>query len=221
MFAISAGLNLELHHLDVETAFLHGDLDEEIYMEQPPFFVDSKNPHHVCKLKKSLYGLKQSPRMWHLKLHTYLESIGFKRLQAEPNLYIRKEGKIFILLGVYVDDLPIASNSITAMRKTISQLKMKFPVKDLGPMEFCLGIKVTRNRMEGTLTLSQKKLVEDILKKFDMADCKPIRTPMTVPCKLSSNDSPQTIMDEKIMASLPYRQILGSVRYLVSCTRPN
>ena len=75
--------------------------------------------------------------------------------------------------------------------------------------------------MEGTLTLSQKKLVEDILKKFDMADCKPIQTPMTVPCKLSSNDSPQTIMDEKIMASLPYRQILGSVRYLVSCTRPD
>ena len=75
--------------------------------------------------------------------------------------------------------------------------------------------------MEGTLTLSQKKLVEDILKKFDMVDFNPIQTPMAVPCKLSSNDSPQTIMDEKIMASLPYRQILGSVRYLVSCTRPD
>ena len=107
------------------------------------------------------------------------------------------------------------------MRKTISELKLKFLVKDLEPMEFCLGIKVTRNRMEGTITLSQKKLVEDILKKFDMADCKPIQTPMKVPCKLSSNDSPQTIMDEKIMTSLPYRQILGSARYLVSCTWPD
>ena len=145
IFAISVGLNLELHHVDVETTFLHEDLDEEIYIEQSPFFVDPKNPHHVCKLKKSLYGLRQSPRMWHLKLHTYLESIGFKRLEAKPNLYISKEGKTFILLGVYVDDLPIASNSINAMRKTISQLKMKFPVKDLGPMEFCLVIKVTRN----------------------------------------------------------------------------
>ena len=149
-------------------------------MEQPPFFVDPKYSHYVCKLKKSLYGLKQSPRMWHLKLHTYLESIGFKRLQAEPNLYIRKEGKTFILFGVVSYDLLIASNSIGAMRKIISQLKMKFSVKDLGPMEFFLSIKVTQNQMEGTLSISQKKLVEDILQKFDMADFKPIKTPMTV-----------------------------------------
>ena len=221
IFAISAGLNLELHHLDIETTFLHGDLDEEIYMEQPPYFIDPKHPYDVCKLKKSLYGLKQSPRMWHLKLHTYLESIGFTRLQAEPNLYIRKEGNVFVILGVYVDDLPIASNSIRAMKKTIAQLKDKFPVKDLGPLEYCLGIKITRNRTEGTLTLSQRKLVEDILEKYDMADCKPIQTPMTVPCKLSSNDSPQTKMEEQLMKTLPYRQILGSIRYLVSCTRPD
>jgi hypothetical protein len=86
IFAISARLNLELRHLDIETAFLHGDLDEEIHMEQPPYFIDLKHPYNECKLKKSLYGLKQSPRMWHLKLHTYLESIGFTHLQVESNL---------------------------------------------------------------------------------------------------------------------------------------
>ena len=221
MFSISASLNLELHHLDIETAFLHGDLEEEIYMEQPSHFVDPQFPNYVCKLHKSLYGLKQSPRMWHFKLHTYLVSIGFNRLQAEPNIYIRKDGAIYVIIGVYVDDLPIASNSIASIRKTINQLKEKFPVKDLGPLEYCLGIKVTRNRIEGTLTLTQQKLVDDILQKFEMVDCKPISTPMTVPCKLSTNDSPMSIEEEHIMKTLPYRQILGSIRYLVSCTRPD
>ena len=190
-------------------------------MQQPPFFEDSKFPKYVCKLHKSLYGLKQSPRMWHHKLHTFLMSINFRRLQAEPNLYIRKEGSDYVIIGVYVDDLPIASNSTTSMRKAINQLKEKFPVKDLGPLEYCLGIKVTRNRTEGTLTMSQWKLVEEILHKLEMSDCKPIATPMTVPCKLSSNDSPKTVEEEKLMKTLPYRQILGSIRYLVSCTRPD
>ena len=91
------------------------------------------------------------------------------------------------------------------MQQVIKQLKEKFPVKDLGPMEHFLGIKVTRNRIKGTLTLSQKKLVEEILQKFEMMDCKPISTPMTVPCKLSTHDSLKSIEEEKFMASLPYR----------------
>ena len=151
VWGITAALNLELHHLDVETAFLHGDLEEEIYMEQPPHFKDVEHPNFVCKLKKAIYGLKQSPRMWHTKLHSYLVKIKFKRLSSEPNLYIRKDGQSFIILGVYVDDLPIASNSIEALRHATHQLQQAFPVKDLGPMEYCLGIKVTRNRTEGTL----------------------------------------------------------------------
>ena len=84
MFSITTGLNLDELHGDIETAFLHGDLDEEIYMEQPPYFVRSTIPYNVCKLHKSLYGLKQSSRMWHNKLHTYLEAIGFRCLQVEP-----------------------------------------------------------------------------------------------------------------------------------------
>ena len=194
LFSITTGFNLELHHLDVEITFLHGDLNEEIYIKQPPCFEDEMQPHYVCKLRMSLYGLKQSPRMWHLKLHTYLEYIGFKRLQSEPNLYIRKEGNIFVIMGVYVDDLPIASNSKDALKKAINQLKDRFPVKDLGPLEFCLGIKVTRNRTDGTLMLSQRHLVEKILAKYDMMDCKPIQTSMTIPCKLSTRNSPKTLV---------------------------
>ena len=126
IFSITAGLNLELHHIDIETAFLHGDLDEEIYMEQPPYFVSSTIPHYVCKLHKSLYGLKQSSRMWHYKLHTYLEAIGFRGLQAEPTLYIRKEHTNFVIIGVYLDDLPIASN-FTMHATSYQSTKRKVP----------------------------------------------------------------------------------------------
>ena len=148
-------------------------------------------------------------------------SINFRCLQAEPNLDIRKEESDYVIIGVYVDDLPIAFNSTTSMRKAINKLKEKFPVKDLGPLEYYLGIKVTRNRTEGTLTVSQQKLVEEILHKFKMSDCKPIATPMTVLCKLSSNDSTNPVEEEKLMKTFPYRQILGSIRYLVSCTHPD
>jgi hypothetical protein len=159
--------------------------------------------------------------MWHLKLHAYLTSIGFVRLQAEPNLYIRKEDSFFTTIGVYVDNIPIASNSSSHMKKAINQLKEKFPVKDLGSLEYFLGIRVTRNRVDGTLTLSQQKLIEDILLKYEMADCKPIHTPMIVASKLSMNDCPTTPTEEEFMATLPYRQILGSIKYLDSCTRPD
>ena len=216
VWGITAALNLELHHLDVETAFLHGDLEEEIYMEQPPHFQDSTHPSFVCKLKKSIYGLKQSPRMWHTKLHSHLIKIMFKRLASEPNLYIRKYGNIFVILGVYVDDLLIASNSIEALHQATHQLQQAFPVKDLGPMEYCLGIKVSRNRIEGTLSISQKKTIEEILRKYEMEECKPTPTPMTAPCKLSIEDSPKTMEEIQFMKTIPYRQILAR-EYSLSC----
>ena len=190
-------------------------------MEQPPHFQDPKHPTFVCKLKKSIYGLKQSPRMWHTKLHSHLIKIIFKRLASEPNLYIRKVGNIFVILGVYVDDLLIASNSIEALHEATNQLQQAFPVKDLGPMEYCLGIKVSRNRIEGTLSISQKKTIEEILRKYEMQECKPTPTPMTAPCKLSIEDGPKTMEEIQFMKTIPYRQILGSIRYLVSCTRPD
>ena len=104
--------------------------------------------------------------MWHTKLHSHLIKIMFKRLASEPNLYIRKDGNIFVILGVYVDDLLIASNSIEALHEATNQLQQAFPVKDLGPMEYCLGIKVSRNRIEGTFSISQKNTIEELLRKY-------------------------------------------------------
>ena len=216
-----AYLNLELHHVDVETTFLHGDLEEDIYMEQPQMLDNNIDPNYVCKLNKPLYGLKQSPRQWYAKFHRFLLSIKFQQLQSEPNLYIRKTKTEFLLLGVYVDDLPIAGTSEDLVMEFIAELRQQFPIKHLGPLEHFLGIHVKRNRTLGTLSLSQENFVDNILTKFDMFECSPISTPLTVPCKLSSEDSPHTTEESYFMKNIPYRQVLGSIRYLVSCTRPD
>ena len=221
ILAITAYLNLELHHVDVETTFLHGDLEEDIYMEQPQMLDNNIDPNYVCKLNKPLYGLKQSPRQWYAKFHRFLLSIKFQQLQSEPNIYIRKTKTEFLLLGVYVDDLPIAGTSEDLVMEFIAELRQQFPIKHLGPLEHFLGIHVKRNRTLGTLSLSQENFVDNILTKFDMFECSPISTPLTVPCKLSSEDSPHTTEETYFMKNIPYRQVLGSIRYLVSCTRPD
>ena len=221
LLAMTAYLNLEVHHVDIETTFLHGDLEETIYMEQPKMMENDKYPDYVCKLNKPLYGLKQSPRQWYAKLHKFLLNANFTRLYSEPNLYVRKTNSEFIILGVYVDDLPIAGTSEKEILEVIKELQHHFPVKHLGPLEHFLGIHVQRNRSLGILSLSQAKYVDNILNKFDMAECSPISTPLTVPCKLSSRDSPQNNEEACVMKNIPYRQVLGSLRYLVSCTRPD
>ena len=113
LVAIAAAKKLELHHLDVQTAFLHGDLEEEVYMAQPPYFQNTQFPTHVCKLRKSIYGLRQSPRAWYYRLHTFLIKCGYCRLKSEPNIYLRKSASNFIILGVYVDDFPLLSYSLS------------------------------------------------------------------------------------------------------------
>ena len=158
LVALAALHNLELHHLDVQTAFLHGELSEEIYMQQPPFFEDSTYPHHVCRLQKSIYGLKQSPRVWYHKLHSFLINVGYNRLKNEPNIYLRKTNTTFIIIGVYVDDIPLISNSKSCINLAKKELASVFPISDLGPMTQFLGIQVIRNRISRSISLSQSQI---------------------------------------------------------------
>ena len=181
MVALSAALDLELHHLDVQTTFLHGELTEELYMKQLPFFEDSKLPQAVCRLHQSLNGLKQSPRVWYQRLHKFLLQAGYTRLHSETTIYICKHENNFIILGVYVDDLPILSNNATYLDLSKKELKASFPITDLGPMTHCLGIRVQCDRKKGTIYLSQSKYIHDILSRFDMLHCKLISTRMTIP----------------------------------------
>jgi hypothetical protein len=131
--------------MDGKTTFLHGDLEEEIYMKQPEGFVVKGNKYLVCKLKRSLYGLNQSPRMWYQKFDTYILSFGFVRSKANHYIYSKEEGGCFIYVAFYVDDLFLIGKNIDAIKEVKNKLSSKFDMKDIGAINFILGMEIKRD----------------------------------------------------------------------------
>ncbi|KNA18313.1 hypothetical protein SOVF_071950, partial [Spinacia oleracea] len=186
VLGLAASLDLKLEQLDVKTAFLHGDLHEEIYMDQPGGFDEKGKDKLVFKLKKSLYGLKQAPRQWYRKFDSFMTSNGYKCTTADPCVYFRKfPGGNFIILLLYVDDMLIVgqdANVIQNLKKAFSKL---FDMKDLGPSKKILGMEIARDRKVGKLWLSQEKYIEWVLERFNMKHAKPVSTPLATHFKLS------------------------------------
>jgi histone deacetylase 1/2 len=151
-----------MRQLDVDNAFLHGFLEEEVYMLQPPGYVDPRYPHHICKLEKSLYGLKQAPRAWFARLSSKLQSLGFVPSKADVSLFVYKDKSITIYMLVYVDDIIVVSSTSSAADQLLKQLRSEFPVKYLGSLGYFLGIEV-KHVKDGVL-LYQQKYVNDLLK---------------------------------------------------------
>ena len=135
-------------------------------------------------------------------------------------MYVRKKYHNFLLLGVYVDDLPIADTSKADILQFVNDLQQIFPTKHLGELEYFLGLEVNKNQSLGTLSVSQCKLIDNILHKYDMMTCSPVATPLIIPCHLSTSDSPSTDEEVSFMQNIPYHHILGILRYLLSCTWP-
>ncbi len=129
-----------LHRMDVKNVFLHGDLQEEMYMEQPPSYVDQTHPNLVCRLKKVLYGLKQTPRAWSDKIGQYLVTSGFQTSNANFSLYVKKTNHGIVVIGIYVDDLIITGDSDEDISDFKKLLKQKFEMKDLGELRYFFGI---------------------------------------------------------------------------------
>ncbi|WCJ29450.1 Retrovirus-related Pol polyprotein from transposon TNT 1-94 [Euphorbia peplus] len=151
ILAIVASLDLELHQMDVKTAFLNGELNEEIYMEQPVGFVVPGCEQKVCKLNKSIYGLKQSSRQWYIRFHNQMISNDFKILEEDHCVYIKRSGRKFVILSLYVDDILIAGNDIAFVNQIKSWLSSSFEMKDMGEAAYILGVKITRNRSKKLL----------------------------------------------------------------------
>jgi hypothetical protein len=212
-------MDYEIHQMDVTTAFLYGDLEEEIYMDVPPGIPNPDNK--VWRLRNSLYGLKQAPRVWYKKLHEKLCDLGFCRSSVDHSIYSRNyNGSIFII-AVYVDDLILVTNSTNQLMETKKMLNTIFEMKDLGDAKWILGIEIIRDRSKRTLVLRQSKYIKDVLEKFGMHDCKPISTPMDVGSKLSKSMCPQTEDECKAMLNIPYRNAVGSLMYAMVATRPD
>ena len=191
IMALVAHFDLELHQMDVKTAFLNGDIDEIIYMVKPENFVSGDTKRMVCKLQKSIYGLKQASRQWYYKFHQVIISSGFEMNMVDDCIYHKFSGSKHIYLVLYVDDILLATNDIDMLHETKRFLLKKFEMKDLGDASFVLGIQIHRDRSRGILCLSQKSYIEKILKRFSMHDYKPSDTPVAKGDKFSLSQCPQ------------------------------
>ena len=137
--------------MDVKTSFLHGDLEEEIYMKQPKGFMVKGKKEPVCKLKKSLYGLKQSPRMWYQKFDTFIQGLGFTKRKVDHCVYFKLIGDRFIYLVLYVDDMLLVGNDKEIIQDLKTQLSSKFNMKDISVANYILGMQIKRDRTKRKL----------------------------------------------------------------------
>ena len=183
LLAIAAIFDLEIHQMDVVTAFLAGDLEEEIYMEQPEGFkVDSKEDL-VCRLRKSIYGLKQAPRVWNQRIRRFLKSIGFDQLYSDPCVYINKTTEIII--AMWVDDLIIFGKDMASINTLKAQLNEEYEMKDIGELKYFLGIQVHRDRERKIIHISQAGYNRTVLERYDMQNSKPTNTPLSSGARLT------------------------------------
>src|ERR1051325_8622962 len=178
LLAMVAQFDLELEHMDVKTTFLYGDLDETILMRQPEGYVEKGKEDYVCKLNRSLYGLKQSPRQWNRRFDKFMTRISFDRSQFDHCVYFRfRPGNSFVILLLYVDDTLIASNNVEEVMRVKAKLNKEFKMKDLGATSRILMIDIRRDRKHSKLCLSQEACLRKILERYGMSNSKPVVTP--------------------------------------------
>ena len=206
--SIAASQQWMIHQLDI----LHGDLEEEVYMEQPPGFVAQGEYGKVCRLKKALYGLKQSPRAWFGKFSKKIQAFGMNKSEKDHSVFYKKSAAGIILLVVYVDDIVITGNDHAGISDLKTFMHSKFHTKDLGELKYFLGIEVSRSKKG--MFLSQRKYVLDLLKETGKIEAKPCTTPMVPNVQLMPDDGDPFYNPER------YRRVVGKLNYL-TVTRPN
>lgn len=222
VLSLAAILDLEIEQMDVRTAFLHGDLEEEIYMIQPEGFVVKGKENCVCKLKKSLYGLTQAPRQWYKKFESFMGKHGYIKTTSDHCVFMKKfSSDDFVILLIYVDGMLIIGNNASRITSLKRELTKSFAMKDLGTASQILGLKIIRDRKTKRLWLSHEKYIEKVLQRFNMHKAKPVSTPLGAHFKLSNKQSPTTEEDKKAMEKIPYALATGSLMYAMICTRPD
>jgi hypothetical protein len=211
LISYAAENNLEIHHMDVETAFLNGDLSEEIYMEIPEGY-DRVEKGTVCRLQKTLYGLKQASREWNTKFSQELKRHGFKQCVTDPCVFIGGNSVDKTLIGVFVDDNVIVGkpHRILEAKAILNNL---FKMKDLGVLKKIVGIRVIDS--DNRISMDQEEYIKDILSKFNMGNCKPISTPLAIKNR-NHKENNELFQDETL-----FKQLVGSLIYLSNNTRPD
>jgi len=191
---------------------LYGELEEEMFIRQSPGFEEKTRDGLVCKLKKSLYGLKQSPRQWYKLLDKFLRDKGYRRSDVDPCIYVKGDEDV-IMIALYVDDLIIASNSEKLMKETKPNLCDTFEMKDLGRLHYCLEIEIVW-RDDGNCMFNQSKYIGNVLERFSMKDCKPVSTPINSGTKLTKEKCGSLSKCCRFIDIFSYR---NETRYRSSC----
>lgn len=238
MTSLAARYNMKIRQFDVTTAYLNGELEEEVFMETPknlPLILERivddeqdsfvgikakdmlseiQKGDKVCKLRKSLYGLKQAGRSWYKRLNKVLKECGTTPTNSDPCLYRIGSGENLTMIAVYVDDILIASRHEKEITKVGQKLSSHFEVKSLGEVNYCLGVEFTQGN--GNIAMHQRGYVKDLLSRFGMTDSKPVATPIDASLKLERNES-----GSEEDSKLPYRELVGALTYLATTTRPD
>lgn len=210
LLAIAARRKWRPKQLDIKTAFLYGHLQDEVYMELPEG--EPRPDGHVAKLNRCIYGLKQSPREWYFRLTKHLQSYGYTSSAFDPCILIHNSGQMII--AIYVDDITLFGESGPLMEETVNALKSEFKVTDMGLLHWLLGIQIEFS--DKGISLSQTAFIDKILARFSMQNCNPVGTPV------DHNQRFHRITEKEPQAdTTQYQQILGSIMYLVTGTRPD
>ena len=215
LFAIAGYLGLLIHQLDVDNAYLNSDLEEEVYMELPPGFpVTMRTRRMVLRLRKGLYGLKQSARIWNQRFAGEVKKMGFKPISADKCIFIRVVGNELAILALYVDDILVLTKTEALMKQIKDQIKKAFKIKDSGEVKRILGIQV--HRTKNGLFIEQSQYARKVLQEYEMDQCTPVATPM---------DGYESIQpgqpDEERTDQRAYQRRIGSLMYLMTGTRPD
>lgn len=213
LLAMAVKYNLFIEQMDAVTAFLQGDIDTEIYMLQPPCF---EYGEEVCRLNKSIYGLKQASRQWNQKLTSVLKELGLKSSSVDPCIYHKTyDGNILFIL-IYVDDLLLFFNNEEIGKEIKQKLKCKFDMKELGGAHHFVGWRIIQNSLRNEITIDQTAYIDKVLERFKMSDCNPVHMPCDPSVKLISTEN-----KENILTDIPYQEAIGSLLYLSQGTRPD
>ncbi|KAK8557572.1 hypothetical protein V6N12_009801 [Hibiscus sabdariffa] len=221
LLAVAAFHDYEIWQMDVKTAFLNGKLEEDVYMTQPEGFVTPENARKVCKLQRSIYGLKQASRSWNLRFNEAIQEFGFIRNEDEPFVYKKFSGSIVSFLILYVEDILIIGNDIPTLQSIMTWLSSCFSMKDLGEAAYILGVKIYRDRCRRLLGLSQSTYIDKVLKRFSMEESKRGFLPVRHVIYLSKEMCPSTPQERERMSQIPYASAIGSIMYAMICTRPD
>jgi hypothetical protein len=218
IMVLVAHYDLELHQMDVKTAFLNSDLYENVYMAQPKGFVVEGKENMGCRIKKFIYVLKQASRQWYLMFDETIKKFGFKENEEDKCINAKFKNGKFIFLILYVDDILLVSSDVNLLLETKEFLSSNFDMKDLGEASFIIEIKIHRDRRKGVLGLLQKAYLKRVLKKFNMHQCKPSSVLIVKGDRFGNFQSPRNQYEIDQMKSIPYALAVGSLMYAQVCT---